>query len=268
MHIPSKRVYNEMRSEEFSLWCVPANGGDEIAFLIKTPTSSIKALVSGCPMELVFGIKEHYLCIGVQIEDMPDTPVFICKLQKHSEEHDALMRALEQRFFPLFLYNEMDVCLAWTNIKMSEQNAKAVKDFLGQVKNFYTGPYVNETSHVLDCFTYSVDKRNTYSNVQIISTCKIDTNLEKWRILQNYFYSAHESHSITIEIIVPYMIRLRFRDFVKECKNLLIYRLSHTEGCAKVLFFCPLFSTDYFERVQLSVHDGNFAHPYNDEAVP
>ena len=70
------------------------------------------------------------------------------------------------------------------------------------------------------------------------------------------------------EIIVPYMIRLRFRDFVKECKNLLIYRLSHTEGCAKVLFFCPLFSTDYFERVQLSVHDGNFAHPYNDEAVP
>lgn len=199
MHIPSKRVYNEMRSEEFSLWCVPANGGDEIAFLIKTPTSSIKALVSGCPMELFFGIKEHYLCIGVQIEDMPDTPVFICKLQKHSEEHDALMRALEQRFFPLFLYNEMDVCLAWTNIKISEQNAKAVKDFLGQVKNFYTGPYVNETSHVLDCFTYSVDKRNTYPNVQIISTCKIDTNLEKWRILQNYFYSAHESHSITID---------------------------------------------------------------------
>lgn len=74
--------------------------------------------------------------------------------------------------------------------------------------------------------------------------------------------------STYVEIIVPYMIRLRFRDFVKECKNLLIYRLSHTEGCAKVLFFCPLFSTDYFERVQLSVHDGNFAHPYNDEAVP
>lgn len=75
-------------------------------------------------------------------------------------------------------------------------------------------------------------------------------------------------YDIYVEIIVPYMIRLRFRDFVKECKNLLIYRLSHTEGCAKVLFFCPLFSTDYFERVQLSVHDGNFAHPYNDEAVP
>lgn len=60
------------------------------------------------------------------------------------------------------------------------------------------------------------------------------------------------------------MIRLRFRDFVKECKNLLIYRLSHTEGCAEGLFFCLLFSTDYFERVQVGVHAGDFAHPYND----
>ena len=41
-----------------------------------------------------------------------------------------------------------------------------------------------------------------------------------------------------LEIIVPYMIQLRFGDFVKECKNLLIYRLSDTEGCAEVLFFC------------------------------
>ena len=57
-----------------------------------------------------------------------------------------------------------------------------------------------------------------------------------------------EYAGVYAEIIVPYMIRLRFRDFVKECKNLLIYRLSHTEGCAEGLFFCLLFSTDYFER--------------------
>jgi hypothetical protein len=199
MHIPSERIYNEMRAEEFSLWCVPANGDDEVAVLIKTPTSSIKALVSGCPMEVLFGIKEHYLCIGVQITDMPDTPVFICKIERHSEEHDTLMHILDRRIFPLFLFNEMDICLAWTNVELSQPNAKAVLDFLGQVKNFYVGPYVNETSHVLDCFTHSVDERNTFPNVQIIPTCKIDTILEKWRIIDNYFFSAHESHCITID---------------------------------------------------------------------
>lgn len=114
--------------------------------------------------------------------------------------------------------------------------------------------------------------------LRVAAYCRVSTDSEE----QATSYEAQVEHytnyikgnsewelaGIYAEIIVPYMIRLRFRDFVKECKNLLIYRLSHTEGCAKVLFFCPLFSTDYFERVQLSVHDGNFAHPYNDEAVP
>lgn len=108
--------------------------------------------------------------------------------------------------------------------------------------------------------------------------CRVSTDQEEQLLSYenqvNYYTNyisenpLYEYAGTYAEIIVPYMIRLRFRDFVKECKNLLIYRLSHTEGCAKVLFFCPLFSTDYFERVQLSVHDGNFAHPYNDEAVP
>lgn len=113
---------------------------------------------------------------------------------------------------------------------------------------------------------------------RVAAYCRVSTD-EKDQInsfnAQKTYYEQKINESpewtlagIFAEIIVPYMIRLRFRDFVKECKNLLIYRLSHTEGCAKVLFFCPLFSTDYFERVQLSVHDGNFAHPYNDEAVP
>lgn len=114
--------------------------------------------------------------------------------------------------------------------------------------------------------------------LRVAAYCRVSTDSEEQATsyeTQIEHYTAYiQGHpdwvlaGIFAEIIVPYMIRLRFRDFVKECKNLLIYRLSHTEGCAKVLFFCPLFSTDYFERVQLSVHDGNFAHPYNDEAVP
>lgn len=114
--------------------------------------------------------------------------------------------------------------------------------------------------------------------LRVAAYCRVSTEQEEQQssyAAQIAYYTDKISQNkdwelagIFAEIIVPYMIRLRFRDFVKECKNLLIYRLSHTEGCAKVLFFCPLFSTDYFERVQLSVHDGNFAHPYNDEAVP
>lgn len=77
MHLPSERVYREMRSEEASLWFVPANGGEEPALLIKAPSSAIKALIAGCPLHLIFGRKEHYLSIGVRILDMPDAPIMI-----------------------------------------------------------------------------------------------------------------------------------------------------------------------------------------------
>lgn len=50
MHIPSERIYNKMRSEAASLWYVPANDGEETAFLLKIPTPTIKALISGCSL--------------------------------------------------------------------------------------------------------------------------------------------------------------------------------------------------------------------------
>lgn len=120
----------------------------------------------------------------------------------------------------------------------------------------------------------SANKDEENPKLRVAAYCRVSTDSDE----QATSYDAQIEHytnyinghpdwklaGIFAEIIVSYMIRLRFRDFVKECKNLLIYRLSHTEGRADVLFFCLLFSTDYFERVQVGVHAGDFAHPYND----
>jgi len=199
MHIPSERIYHEMRSEEASLWYVPANGGDELALLIKAPTSSIKALITGCSLKLLFGRKDNYLCIGVQIWDMPDTPIFISGVQKESEEHRSLMRAFLEREFPIFLFNEMDICLAWTNVRLTETDANSGVAFLGQNLQLYTGPFTAEASHALDCFGYSVDKTHTYPNTCIIPLLEIDTALEQWRTIHNSFAGTHDYHTISID---------------------------------------------------------------------
>lgn len=199
MHIPSERVCHEMRSEEASLWYVPANGGDELAFLIKAPTSSIKALIAGCSMKLFFGKKDAYLCIGVQILDMPDAPIFISGLQKEVEEHSSLIRALKERTFPVFLFNEMDICLAWTNIELAEKDIYEILDFLQPESQLYTGPFTMDASHALDCFCYSVDNTDTYQGAHTIPTCEINVILEQWRTSQNHFYSVSGSHAITID---------------------------------------------------------------------
>ncbi|MDX6445250.1 MAG: hypothetical protein QOH71_2324 [Blastocatellia bacterium] len=199
MHLPSDRVYREMRSEEASLWYVPANGGEEIALLIKAPSSSIKALLAGCPLRLVFGRNGTHLTTGVRILDMPDAPIFISGMQREAEEHQALSRALQERCLPVFLFNEMDVCLAWTNLDLMESDSTQVAEVLGRVEDLYVGAFTPECSHSLDCFCYSVDNTLTYPEATTISVVNIPTTLEPWRTNDVFFIGFRGHHTITLD---------------------------------------------------------------------
>ena len=63
MHIPSEKIRKEMYSENASIWYSFANGGEELAVLIKVPTLTIKSLIMGCPLTLTFGKKDIYFVL-------------------------------------------------------------------------------------------------------------------------------------------------------------------------------------------------------------
>lgn len=199
MHIPSERVYNKMKSEQTSLCYVPAIGDSEIAFLIKAPTSSIKALIAGCSLKLAYGKKDAHLCRGASILDVPDAPLFISGIQREAEEHSALIRALQKRRFSTFLFNEMDICLAWTNLELADEDASLVLDFIGEESQLYVGPFTKSTSHSLDCFCFSIDNTKTYPEAQSIPTVEISPTLESWRSINAYFTGMRCAHAITID---------------------------------------------------------------------
>lgn len=199
MHIPSERVYSEMRSEAASLWIVPANDGDEIAILIKAPSSSIKALIAGCELELVLGKINEYLCNGVRIHDMPDAPILISGAQRNIEEHRALFRLLKDLTAPVFLFNEMDVCLAWTNLTITASDATRIKKNIGDISTIYVGDFTSDCSHALDSFCYSTDQTQTYPDATLIPLEFIEVGLEPWRINNNSFIGIRESHSVVID---------------------------------------------------------------------
>lgn len=198
MHLPSERVYREMRSEEASLWFVPANGGEEIAFLIKAPSSTIKALIAGCQLRLIFGRKGPYLSSGIRVIDVPDAPIIISGAQREAEEHQALLRALLERRFPVFLFNELDVCLAWTNLELSEESSRQVAEMLSDSGALYVGPFTPECSHALDCFCYSTDNTHTYPGASPIPLVEVLTTTEDWRTNHVSFVGLREHHTITI----------------------------------------------------------------------
>lgn len=198
MHIPSERVYNKMRSEIASLWYVPANNGEETAFIIKAPTPTIKALISGCPMRLFFGKMDCYLCIGVQIEDIPDTPLFISRVQIEAEEHKALVQSIKQRVFPIFLFNEMDICLASSSIILTDDIAIDLLNFIKCETDLYVGPFNEMASQTLDCFAASVDKRSIYSSVHDIPIIRVSPKNNEWETHEIYFIGNGSSQKVNI----------------------------------------------------------------------
>lgn len=199
MHLPSERVSREMRSENASLWIVPANSGEELALLIKAPSSAIKALIAGCPLQLLFGRDGPYLSIGVRIHDMPDAPMLISGIQRELEEHQALARLLREYRAPIFLFNEMDVCLAWSNLEVSEADASKVATLLAQEPALYVGVFLPECSRALDCFCYSSDPSHTYADATQIPIISVDTKLEPWIANNVSFIGVRGTQTITID---------------------------------------------------------------------
>lgn len=198
MHIPSDRVYNKMRAEAASIWYVPANNGEDIAVLIKTPTPTLKAIILGCSIKLLFGKKDSYLCTGVQVEDVPDIPLLLSGAQIVLEEHEALFELLLRKETPIFLFNEMDICVASSTISISEKESSSLYTFLGEQTSLYVGEFNSDVSFAVDCFDVSIDKTQVYPNAYNIPIVEITPKIGEWTSNDIYFLGNDSSCSINI----------------------------------------------------------------------
>jgi hypothetical protein len=171
-----------MHSERASVWFVPANGGAELAVLVKAPTTCIKALVSGCDISLVVSVHEGVLSAGFRIYDVPEAPVLICGVVRHSEEHVALMRLAVDKTSAIFLFNELDANVAWSNVTVSECQSELIVKLLAD-KNLYSGPFTPRESDILDRFCLSIDPTlATTLSGDPIDFSELRVSIETWRV--------------------------------------------------------------------------------------
>ena len=182
MHIPSARVYKEMRSEVASVWFVTTvgdgDGDGDVALLLKSTSASLKALIAGCTMNLVFGSYNNFLCAGARIHDIPEHPLFVCGVELHEEDIPAIKRVIDLRNFPVFLFNELDVCVAWSNATISDVDAEAIKAAISKGV-FYIGPFNEAASYALDCLCYSTDRTQEANGAMIIDFTEVPIAFEK-----------------------------------------------------------------------------------------
>jgi hypothetical protein len=199
MHLPNERIYREMRSEEGGAWFVPANNGKETAVLIKAPTTTLKALLSGSALSFVFGSRDGYLCSGVRIYDVPEAPLLLCRVQRHEEQHAALRKIATDGNVPVFLYNEMDVCVAWSDGKLAENKNPSFPEFLNCPQEFYVGEFIESHNTFLDSFCAIMDPTLQESNFTDFRTLEISVEHGPWTSNIVHFVGEHDAHSIILD---------------------------------------------------------------------
>lgn len=186
-----------MRSEVASIWFVPTVGKGDVALLLKSTSASIKAMLAGCPMTLVFGVQNNFLCAGARIHDIPKHPLFICGVELHDEDIPALTRMLDLRNTPMFLFNELDVCVAWGNVSLTEADAQAIKNTIAGA-TFYVGPFNKAASYALDCLCYSTDRTQEANGATIIEFTEVPVTVEKWHTNRISFVGMNDKQTVKI----------------------------------------------------------------------
>ncbi len=195
------QFYKEINSEESSLWYKETIGLKQTTLVIKTITPCIKALVAGCSLKLVFGKKDNYLCIGTRIMDIPDATMFISKVQFKSEEHRALIYALQKGIFDISLINEMNKLVAWSKVAISKQKALNILKWMQTEESLYVGTHTNEVDYAHDCFCVSVESsyKREFPYAKTIPYIELETTIEDWNKIDLYSYSNNSVFKYSVE---------------------------------------------------------------------
>ena len=196
MHFPSRRIYEQLQSTSSGIWFTPANDGKEIAILLKTTTSIIKSITFGSKINFVFGDIQNILCCGVTIFDIPENPAFIYSAILHTEEHVSLNKFLNSLTAPLFIFNELDVCVAWCDIKID--NNQEITSLADNIKNKYVGDFTDACSTSLDNFFKSVFSTQFPACSDIFKTISINVDCPFWEINQIDFIGNFDVKTLVI----------------------------------------------------------------------
>lgn len=98
-----------------------------------------------------------------------------------------MLKSVQQKSFPVFLFNEMDICVASSIIQLKLNDSEKILSFLKSENQLYTGKFDSLASMVLDCFEYTLDKALTYQDVHEINIVEITPDIGEWKTNKIYF---------------------------------------------------------------------------------
>lgn len=151
-----------MLFEPAFLWFVPSEGTDTHAILVKASGNILKSIISGVPIQLMIGVNEineteKHLCLALRIFDDANHPLLILKVQIDEEEHLAFNETLKRESTPLFLFDELNHCVAYAECGFDRTKVAELVRSVGDTSELYIGEFNEKTLYSLDCINFTVD---------------------------------------------------------------------------------------------------------------
>ena len=205
MHLPTREVLAEMQPEGGGLWFVPAEGTDTHAILAKAPSSVIKAVVRGAPVEFLIGISEiagrRYLGTGLRVHDDHDSPVTYFRVQKNPIQHRAIVEILARRSTPLFFFDELCRSVAWAECLPDRDSSSQILDTIQDSDTLYSGAFDDCCNAVLDAMQAVIDPTSINSQIQPFDSVWLHLQLETLNFIDIQAIGTIEAHTYQVNQI-------------------------------------------------------------------
>jgi len=159
VYIPSASILRIIRSEQFGVWAESYNEGSCSALLAKAPTTSIKAVLQGCKVQLIVGentLEKKFLAVALKIFDTEEAPLLMPMAARTQREINGLIDLLRRKHFSFTIYDELSspICYGEGFIEIPTENSLLQHS---DTSDFYPVDNLTVANEVIDSFCYSID---------------------------------------------------------------------------------------------------------------
>ena len=189
MYALSHEVYTQMAVTQMGLWIDRCGRcGRDIALVLKCPTHVGKSLRDGSPARfLLADIPSQHAsvrCLGFQIEDRTGKPLTTFSARRTRDEQRSLVRAFQWKELPLFVFDEIERCVASCRVLFDHEGRDAVNAALIEWPLPYAGRFCSVVKSALDQFNLMLEDGSRSDGLR--GPITVDCSLSEWRLTSIY----------------------------------------------------------------------------------
>lgn len=192
------RIDRELRHELAGIWYISDQYGAKI--LVKIPSSTIKAILKGCIIELLFAVdgdlSPNILLSGLRVFDDPVHPQLLMNPVQYRKDHLAITKIMHLEKVQIQFCNELNAIQSFGDLYVSDKDRHDVHCLMSNPRRFDTGRDFTQLNLSLDKFQAVLNKTTSTADMHILAVKATYLQVES---IVNSYVEAEQTVQTNIE---------------------------------------------------------------------